>query len=851
MITTLPPPAERFLPGQVLADRYRVIERVGAGGMGEVYRARDLKLGQIVALKFLPPELVRDPERLEGMLAEVRVARQVTHPNVCRVHDIEESDGTYFLSMEFVDGEDLASLLRRIGRLPVDKAVEIAREICVGLAAIHERGVLHRDLKPANVMIDGRGHARITDFGLAELQSASADPEMIVGTPAYMAPESFAGGPPTIQRDVYSLGLVLYELFTGKHPFGAATMLEMNRLRDAGAPPRPSALVRDFDPRIERATLLCLERDPARRPTSAIAVAAALPARDPLAAAVAAGETPSPEMVAAARGTDEGLRPAVAWSCLAALVLGLALLGAVAPRTRLVPALPFPEPPEVMAGRARALLHELGVPAAAVDRAYGYEYDESAMERIVAEDHSRARWRRLATHRPPVIAFWYRESPTDLLPAPPRYRVSYTDPPSALEGMAGVKLDGYGRLLRLDAQSPADSAPPANPADPAAFFRAAGLDIADFRAAETGPESRVEAQRRIFVGHDRETPPRALQVELATSGGRPQSFVVRPLPLPRPNATPASDPSGRAITVIRGVVRPILFLGAMFIGAWLARRNLRAGRGDVPRALRVAGAMMAFRVVGWALGSHYTPGSITEQLMSALAWGLYDFAYGWVSYVAIEPYVRRYWPRMLITWVRLFDGQHTDPRVGRDLLIGCLVGVAIALAVAAHQAAPALLGGPPGRPDNVGYVQDQLAALLGLRHQLAALLGTFRSRLVTAMGFLVILVIARLALRHPAAAVVAAGAIFVPLALPRGEFMGLNVALATCSTVILLFALLRFGLLPTVVGMLVHAALEVAPLGMGSWAASRAALVPALVLAIATYGFVRSLRRRGALRAAS
>src|SRR5215510_5972263 len=151
-----PTDGERFIPGHVLAGRYRVVERVGLGGMGEVYRAVDLKLGQPVALKFLPQELSEDAFRLKMLLEEVRLARQISHPYVCRVHDIEETDGLHFLSMEFVDGEDLASLLRRIGRLPTGKANDIAREIAAGLAAIHERGVLHRDLKPANIMIDGR-----------------------------------------------------------------------------------------------------------------------------------------------------------------------------------------------------------------------------------------------------------------------------------------------------------------------------------------------------------------------------------------------------------------------------------------------------------------------------------------------------------------------------------------------------------------------------------------------------------------------------------------------------------------------------------------------------------------------
>jgi serine/threonine-protein kinase len=159
----------RFPAGTVLANRYRIIGLVGQGGMGEVYRANDLKLGQPVALKFLPAATGKNQQLLDRFHAEVRIARRVSHPNVCRVYDIGEVSGSTFLSMEYVDGEDLRSLLRRIGRLPPDKAVEIARKLCAGLAASHDRGVLHRDLKPANIMIDGRGQVLIMDFGLAAL----------------------------------------------------------------------------------------------------------------------------------------------------------------------------------------------------------------------------------------------------------------------------------------------------------------------------------------------------------------------------------------------------------------------------------------------------------------------------------------------------------------------------------------------------------------------------------------------------------------------------------------------------------------------------------------------------------
>ena len=174
----------RFVAGTILAGRYRIVSLLGAGGMGEVYKAEDLKLDHPVALKFLPETLSLSPAALARFHGEVRIARQVSHPNVCRVHDIGDVDGLHFLTMEFIDGEDLASLLRRIGRLPADKAVEVARQLCAGLAAAHDAGVLHRDLKPHSVMIDGRGRARITDFGIAVLAREVRQDNTIAGTPA-------------------------------------------------------------------------------------------------------------------------------------------------------------------------------------------------------------------------------------------------------------------------------------------------------------------------------------------------------------------------------------------------------------------------------------------------------------------------------------------------------------------------------------------------------------------------------------------------------------------------------------------------------------------------------------------
>lgn len=260
-----------FPPGALFAGRYRMISRIGRGGMGDVWRADDLVLGTRVALKLI---LSQGAEGRERLMNEARLARQITHPNVCRVFDVGEAEGWAFLSMELVDGEDLAALLRRVGRLPSEKVVDIARQLCDGLTAAHARFVLHRDLKPSNVLIDDDGVVRILDFGIA-IPRTDASRHARTGTPGYMAPEQQTpGGQLSERTDVYSLGLLMYELLAGRH---ALSLID----EATGLPPAPSTIVPNVDTRLERIIMQALARDPAKRPESALAVAAALPALAP------------------------------------------------------------------------------------------------------------------------------------------------------------------------------------------------------------------------------------------------------------------------------------------------------------------------------------------------------------------------------------------------------------------------------------------------------------------------------------------------------------------------------------------------------------------------------------------
>lgn len=258
--------ADTFQPGDVFAGRYRMVTRLGRGGMGDVWRADDLVLETPVALKLIASEGLSARAQI---INEVRLARQITHPSVCRVFDVGEDDGLIFFTMELVNGEDLATLLRRAGRLPAERVLDIARQLCGGLAAAHEVGVLHRDLKPANILIDNRGRVLITDFGIA-VPRDDATPQGLVGTPGYMAPEQLVPGTTLTEcTDIYALGIILYELVVGQHPFG-------NRLGRSGEPPHPSSKVPDVDPRLERVILQALKPDPRDRPQSVALMAATL-----------------------------------------------------------------------------------------------------------------------------------------------------------------------------------------------------------------------------------------------------------------------------------------------------------------------------------------------------------------------------------------------------------------------------------------------------------------------------------------------------------------------------------------------------------------------------------------------
>jgi len=830
----------QFIPGTVLAGRFRIVALLGRGGMGEVYRADDLTLDQPVALKFLP-EAANDADRLERFRQEVKIARKVSHPNVCRVYDISEADGRPFLSMEYVDGEDLATLLRRIGRLPADKALEVARKVCAGLAAAHDKGVLHRDLKPANVMLDGRGNVMITDFGLAALADQIAAGDVRSGTPAYMAPEQLEGREVTTRSDVYSLGLVLYEIFTGKKAFEGKTLAEAIRTRGDAAPASPSLLVPDLDPAVERVILRCLERDPAQRPSSALSVAAALPGGDPLAAALAAGETPSPQVVADA-GETTGLSPRAALACLAVVVVGLLLALTLGIRLSPIDQVGL-APPEVLSAKAREILVRLGYTAAPTDTAHGFRHAFD-LEKYFQKQPGRPDWGRLLSGRPSLVNFWYRTSPRrmvvfqfhddSLIPGV----VTPTDPPPILSGMVNLALDAQGRLLQLQAIPPEKEDAPneVGPPDWQPLFAAAELDRALLRPAAPAWASLAasdvrEAWEGTWPGSDQ-----PLRVEAAAFHGRPVFFrLIGPWTKPERMPSAEDESKRRTRSVLITVVGGTVILG----GTFMAFRNYVRGRGDRRGAFRLGAFVFGNHILLWLCQTQLVGGTDGFGLfLVAMGNALFGAALIWALYLSIEPYVRRHWPQAIISWSRLLAGRVCDPLLGRDLLIGVILGIVWLLIIQVSLLAVARLGGAP--------LLGATEYLRGGRHILGASLGQVATCVQATLLFFFVLFLFRVLLRRPWLAGVAFVALFATSRSLGSEHAAVHIPSSIAIFGIVAFAGVRFGLVALAAGLFTVDLILGAPMpaSPSSWYAPATAFVFLSVLGFAVWGFYTSLGGR-------
>jgi len=838
----------RFAPGTLLGDRYRIVARLGVGGMGEVFRADDLKLGQPVALKFLPEAVERDPVRLDQFTAEVRIARQISHPNVCRVYDVGEIDGRRFLTMEYVDGEDLKGLLRRIGRLPEDKGLEIARQICAGLAAIHDRGVLHRDLKPANIMIDGRGRVRLTDFGLATTAAGAGTDGAIAGTPAYMAPEQFAGTPLSAATDLFAVGLVLFELFTGERGQKGDDIAAIRHGQQTRSVETltTSGSAAKLDPLIQRVIARCLELDPTKRPPSAVTVAAALPGGDPLAAALAAGETPSPQMVAAA-GDVGGLSLGIAAVLLAALVACVAGMYWQSGRTSIASLVTFSNSPEVLASKAREMIARLDIVPGVEDQAWGFVRDPSYLTWLDTHDTSATRWQHLASVRPAPIRFWYRSSRATMYPqaffsgmtaGSPGGGLVITrrDPSMTTPGMTYIELDSEGRLVTLDVVSEATigAARPARTPDWPALFREAGLDITRFVPATPEWVCPVASDTATaWTGTGADSTGAALRVEAATFRGRPVFFRLIAPWTPAPAAPIDSANAGAALAQW---LSRFFLIGVPIAAIALSVRHVKAGRSDTRGAMRIALTVGGLTLAAGLLGSDRVTVVRGLSVYMIASWAAFSGLMIGTLYLSLEPYVRRRWPQMLIGWSRLLDGGWRDPLVGRDLLIGGLAGAWLMVVEDSWPTWVRWSGEPPM------LAMPILNVWSGVRPTVADLLGMVPEAASLACGLVLLLVVVRLVVRSERGTAIAVIGL-TTVAGSGGEF-----SLSTTPVILVLMGTMvvtatRFGLLACTTALLVGKSLA------GGAAAPEFVQIPiwivmAAMIAPGVFGFFTATRGR-------
>jgi len=682
-------PRRSLEPGTTIAGRYRIAELLGAGGMGEVFRARDLVLEEDVAVKFLPEDRANDEGFMRRFVNEVRLARQISHPSVCRVHDIGEVEGRAFLSMEYIDGEDLASLLRRIGRLPPEKAYELAQQLCAGLSELHEAGLLHRDLKPANLMIDGQGRLKLADFGLAAVRNELNVHEFGDGTPAYMAPEQLDGREVSERSDIYALGVVLYELLSGRHPYEAreGSLSGDRGSIDRTAPvvalsARVTGLAEDTLEIIDR----CLETEPGMRPASVLDVAAALPGGDPIAAALRAGRAPSVDALANVQSGTQ-LKPWAAWTLAGFSMLVVLVFAGLSPAHSLWGVASPKLAPAVLEDRARASVEQLG-----------FEHpDGSSMHRLFYESsYVRAPPPRVqpGDAGPVPVLFEYRASPGQL--ARRGAAATYGDPAMVTPGEVRVTLDVRGHLRGFERVPTGPAQGEAEPTDWSAAFELAGLSEVEPVAPEGMPRH-VHDHREAWMARPLGFDTR-VRVDAGSWRGQPVWFEVT-----APWSVGPTEPTPGAGT-FSGVARALLSLFILGV-VLLARRLYMRGEVDSRGAVRVAGVLAVSVTISTLLTSVVGHSSGIETFGGALQEGLLVGGFGLLGYAVVEPYGRRFLPGAMVSWVRVTRGRWRDPLVGRDLLLGLAFGGFLGVTVLVRMR---WVGdGPPMLP-------VQLEALLGL-----------------------------------------------------------------------------------------------------------------------------------------
>jgi serine/threonine-protein kinase len=713
-----------------------------------------------------------------------------------------------------------------MGRPSHDKAVEIARQLCLGLGAAHEVGVLHRDLKPANIMIDGRGRVRIADFGLAGLAKELADERAIAGTPAYMAPEQLRDGRVSTASEVYSLGLILHEVFTGQRVFDTHNVQELKRLHSESRITTPSTIVESLDPVVERVLTRCLDPDPSRRPQSAYAVLAALPGGDPLAAALAAGETPSPELVADA-GEHGVLNPRVG---IPAMLITVVLFLTVA----------------FLSGESLQVLNrsasELSVLA---DQAYedlvGGElprFKGGGFFRPIPDSLN------LEPEFQDQIYYWKRWSPRPMTSDEFHAEFLTVGQLTQLGPLdAGVVLDRSGHVRGFRTVL-ADSAFVEGEPSPAMVFDAMGLASSDYSVVDhIEPSTDIEWIRTVGSG------PQSIRAEFR--GGSLVQLTAQELPV---------DTGETFLNTTQTPFAPLPFtilfmLVPILLAALLAWRNLRVGRGDRRGANLFAGVVFVGYMVESVLAVSLDQMSLSLLLNrlvndSPIGHALFHASLVWIQYIAIEPYLRRVRPTALVSWARMVSHRWRDPILGRDVLAGLFLGAIMTMLQYAAGRILLSIHGQLFFRDVLSH--ERMLSLGSTSHALAWWAYAVAFAAPAVMMLMVIYLLLVLVLRRDSLAI---GAIPL-LTLVPAVFLGLttpvwyNAAQGLLVAGALIIAVMRFGVLAGVMVMFTLLLANSLPwaLSPAKWYGPIAVMTPILLSALAIWAGVTALGERTSLK---
>jgi serine/threonine-protein kinase len=490
-----------------------------------------------------------------------------------------------------------------------------------------------------------------------------------------MSPEQITGKEVSQKSDIYSLGLLLYELFTGKQAFQSDSLPDLLQKQQTTAPTNPSEILKQISPLVEKTILQCLEKNPSERPKNALQVAMMLPGGNPLEAALAAGDTPSPEMVAAAPKKG-ALKPVVALACLASVAALFAFIVLFSGKVKLHEWVPLDKSPEVLAERANQIVNKLGYTDAPKDTVYGYEQDSSYLNYAEREDTSPDRFEKIRTGQPIALYFWYRASPRYLVPNAGN-EVNFFDPPNDISGMISIALDVRGRLIEFKAVPPqVEGVTTRNaPIDWSTLFAEAGLDIRLYKEIESQWTPPFFAdERKAWEGRQIDHAEIPVRIEAAAFHGKPVYFtVISPWDKP-------SRQTERASVGVVGIILAVAFFSLMLAALIVARYNLKVGRGDTRGASKLA--VFVFSVISLArlIDAYHVPelGAELWIFFQSISLALFISAFTWLFYIALEPFLRRSWPELLISWSRMMAGDFRDPLVGRDILVGGLLGLCFA-----------------------------------------------------------------------------------------------------------------------------------------------------------------------------